>query len=112
MFWFWGTCGAFVYAAPFLVLSLWADGQDKAGRWKAFASFVVSLVTGCIFAEGFTRSVEQVVMKLVNIDVTAIALIVGVASNYIWPKLLRRLGTEIDKAIVKRTGLDTESLGL
>ncbi|AKU43451.1 hypothetical protein CPT_Sansa47 [Caulobacter phage Sansa] len=97
MLWMWGIAGAFVYAVNALILALWNDGSSSLARHRAIAEFAAALITGAIFAEGFASGLQAWVVKLVAVDHRAVALTIGWASNYIWPKLLRKLGEGVDK---------------
>jgi hypothetical protein len=101
MLFIWGLAGAVVYAVNALILSLWSEGQTNLGRVRAMAEFAAALFTGAIFAEVFSPGLQSVVVKVIQIDQKAVALTIGWASNYLWPKLLRKLGERVDKADLK-----------
>lgn len=101
----WGLAGAFVYATNALIFHLWNEGQTKEGRIKAAFEYVSALVTGAIFAQGFTGAVMTILAGGINInghqfelnvDRVAVALTIGWSSNYLWPRLLRKIGKRVD----------------
>lgn len=96
MLWFWGVSGAFVYAANALIFSLWADGATVRSRLRGVAEFVTALITGAIFAQGFSGVAEHLIERWIKTEPVAVALTIGWASNYLWPKLLRKLGDRVE----------------
>lgn len=105
MLWMWGIAGAFVYATNALILALWNDGATRSGRIRAGVEYAAALVTGAIFAEGFSNVIVRTLAAGVNlngyqfemdVDAVAVALTVGWSSNYLWPRLLRQLGKRVD----------------
>jgi hypothetical protein len=112
----WGLLGAFIYAANSLILGLWADGATQSRRAKALAEFFAALLTGAIFAGGLSVGFETAISRglVVNgiklhgdVNRVTIALTVGWASNYLWPKLLRRLGRKVDSQVSLKVEAET-----
>lgn len=108
--WAWGFAGAFVYAAPIFSMTLWADSRGDAetrrlSRLQGATSFGVSLITGGILAAGLTQVVigaaaagiafQNFTLRL-QLDPVSAALTIGLSCNFLWPKLLRRLGELAD----------------
>lgn len=105
MLWMWGVAGAFVYATNALILGLWNDGVTPRGRAKAVFEYVAALATGGIFAQGLTGVILAVLSSGVNInghqfqmdvDPIAVALCIGWSSNYLWPRVLRKIGARVE----------------
>lgn len=101
----WGAAGAFVYATNALILALWNDGATQRGRGKALAEYAVSILTGVIFAAAGAEILSGIIATGITIngfalrmDVNPIAaaLTVGWSSNYLWPRILRKLGNSVD----------------
>lgn len=106
MIFLWGVAGAFVYATNSLILQLWNRGATWPDRQRALAEYGVSLATGGLFAVGLTETLQQVAASGFNLNGMAIrgtfkdvpvALTVGWAANYLWPRLLRKLGQVVEK---------------
>lgn len=101
----WGAAGAFVYAANALIFGIWNDGATRAARIRSMTEFTVSILTGSIAAAGLTRPLVSVLDAGLNLngfqfrldpDQVAVALTIGWVSNYLWPKLLRKIGARVD----------------
>ena len=110
MLWMWGIAGAFVYATNALILGLWNDGATHHGRLRAVVEYLAALATGAIFAQGFTNVIVRTLGAGVNlngyqfqmdVDVVAVALTVGWSSNYLWPRVLRKLGKRVDAMTIE-----------
>lgn len=104
MWWLWGSLGAFVYGVNVLIFALWDEGRSRFARIRATAEFGAALITGAVFAQGFTPTLHSVAVQWLKVDAIAVALTIGWASNYLWPKLLRKLGERVDRLDVKGTG--------
>lgn len=105
MLWMWGVAGAFVYATNALILGLWNDGATPRGRIKSSVEYVAALATGGIFAEGLTGVIVGVLATGVNVngyqlkmegDPIAVALCIGWSANYLWPRILRKIGARVE----------------
>lgn len=105
MWWAWGLAGAFVFGVNNWIFALWNTGQTAAGRLKATAEFVAALLTGAIFAQAWTGSAHRFIGQWFAADMIAVALTIGWASNYLWPRILRRLGEQVDKLDLKGPGI-------
>jgi len=101
----WGAAGSFIYAANALILGLWNDASTKPQRIRAVVEFIVALTTGGIAAAGITRPLVGVLDAGVNVngvnfrlepDQIAVALTVGWVSNYLLPRLLKKIGDRVD----------------
>lgn len=101
----WGAAGAFVYAANALVFGLWNDGATRIARIKAVTEFLVAILTGSIASAGLTRPIVSFLDAGLDLngipfridpDQVAVALTIGWVSNYLWPKLLRKIGARVD----------------
>lgn len=101
----WGAAGAFVYAVNALILALWNDGATASGKAKACAEFAAAICTGVVAAAGLTSLSLGILRAGVVIggtqlrltpDEIAVALTLGWSSNYLWPRVLRRLGQKVD----------------
>lgn len=105
MLWLWGMAGAFVYAANACILDVW-NATRPSDRHKALAHFAVALVTGAVFAQGFGAVFQGLVASglvmggltlKADLDLVPAGLTVGWAANYLWPRILRKLGDAVDK---------------
>lgn len=96
LLWLWGVAGAFVFAVNALIFAVWSTGANRGGRLRAAAEFVAALITGGVAAQGFTPTLQNVAMHYFQTDGVAVALTIGWASNYVWPKLLHKLGERVD----------------
>ena len=100
--WAWGALGAVIFAGPVLAMKIYADSAGDAGadhRRRALAAltFVIAVITGAATAQAFASVAQDLAAHLVKLPRTAAALIVGVSANFLWPKIVRRLGQEVDK---------------
>lgn len=105
MIFLWGVAGAFIYATQSLILRLWDHGETWSGRSKALAEYALALATGGLFALGGAAVVQRVLHAGVTVngmtlkaevEIIPVALTVGWAANYLWPKILRKLGQAVD----------------
>lgn len=96
LLWLWGGLGAFVFAVNALIFALWNTPGNRSGRYRACAEFSAALITGGVAAQGFTQTLQSVALHYFQVDSVAVALTIGWASNYVWPRLLRKLGKRID----------------
>lgn len=101
----WGAAGAFVYAVNALILQLWNEGATPKGKTKAIAEFFAALATGTVAAAGLSGVITKLLEAGIVIggatlrmspDQIAVALTVGWSSNYLWPRVLRKLGQKVD----------------
>lgn len=99
MWWWasWGMAGAFVYGQAALIFAIWDSGGTPCRRYKAVAEFVAGLITGAVFAAGWTPTLRDFVAKWIEADGVAVALWIGWVSNYLWPKLLKLFGARVEK---------------
>lgn len=106
MIFLWGMAGAFTYATNSLILQLWNKGATWPDRYRAGAEYLLSLATGGLFALGLTEVLQGMAAKGLTLNGLAIrgefkeipvALTVGWAANYLWPKILRKLGDAVEK---------------
>jgi hypothetical protein len=96
MFWAWGLLGAFIYGINTLLLTTITANHSTRDRILACSLFFASLITGSVFAEAFTDPAQRFIARWISLDDSAVALTIGWASNYIWPKILRALGRKVD----------------
>lgn len=106
-----GAGGAFCYAAGTLGLKVF-DAATPREKLRAAIEFLIQLVTGALAAACFSPTAQALVengvsigstMLKANIHEVPIALTLGWVSNYLWPKILRKLGEAVDKGIAVRT---------
>ena len=102
----WGMAGGFVYAAQALVLELWNDRATIRSQTKAAAQFVIALVTSAVVAAAMTSSLQSLIGSglivggvtiRANVGEVPVALTLGWASNYLWPKMLKWLGAVVER---------------
>jgi hypothetical protein len=105
MNWAWGSAGAFVYGINALIFVRWAEGATVMRRSRAMAEFLAAVATGAIFAQGFTSVFTKIIAHGFTFDGISlhgdvpeltVALTIGWSSNYLWPRLLRKLGKKVD----------------
>ena len=99
--WAWGGVGALIFAGPGLALKLTAiPGEDVAAdhreHVRAIAIAVLAVMTGAVSAQAFAGVAQEWASKMVHLPLTASALIVGVSANFLWPKIVRRMGERVD----------------
>jgi len=91
----WGFFGAFVYAAPRLLVA-WAGGRRTTGT----AECIIALAIGAIGSAGFTQFIGDVVRQSQPADLRAIAVVLGMISNPVAPSIVHLMGT----GLVRRLG--------
>lgn len=96
MYWLWGALGAFVFAVNAFIFAVWSGTPTRGSQLRAFAEFVAALLTGAICAQGFTETLQPYASHWIKVDTVAVALTIGWVSNYLWPRLLRKLGERVD----------------
>ena len=99
--WAWGAVGAVIFAGPVLALKLTAvPGEDAAAdhreHVRAIAIAVLAILTGAVSAQAFAGVAQEWASKVVHLPLPASALIVGVSANFLWPKIVRRMGRDVD----------------
>lgn len=85
----WGVLGAFVYAAPRVLVS-WADSRstDKP-MLPHIAEFLISLTFGPIFSAGFGPFVAGYLTRESSHELRAIALVIGMVANPASPLVVK-----------------------
>jgi hypothetical protein len=96
---FWGALGAFVYAAPRLLILL-GGKVDSHRLWAGALEFAVSLAIGPIGAAGFTEFIASSLHQSGSAPHRAIAVVLGMIANPVSPTIVQTLGT----GIVRRLG--------
>ena len=107
--WAWGAAGALMLAGGALGLKLCADlmadtAGDKRRIRLALLNAALSIMTGAVIAQAFAGVAQDWANYLVHLSRTAAALIVGCSANFLWPKIVRRLGDAADKGDIPHTG--------
>lgn len=93
---FWGLCGAFVYAAPRLLVSLTELISGAPARlWLVLAEFAVSLSFGPIGAAGFSQFVANTLHQTTVPELRAIAVVIGMIANPTAPLLVHLFQEQI-----------------
>lgn len=90
----WGLLGAFVYAAPRLIVTL-SEERAPSKRWMPWAEFFISLVTGPIGSAGFAQLVGITIHQTAVADLRAIALVIGMVANPVSPAIVHLVGENI-----------------
>lgn len=91
---FWGLLGAFVYAAPRLLVTL-SEIQTAGRRWLPWAEFVLALTFGPIGAAAFTPIGSDMVGWKGAANLRALALMIGMVANPIAPAVVHLVTDQI-----------------
>lgn len=91
----WGLLGAFVYAAPRLVVAFSEQREGPPVLWLPVAEFVIALACGPIGAAGFTQLIADFIRKSNPADLRAIALVIGMVANPLAPSIVHLVGEGI-----------------
>jgi hypothetical protein len=91
---FWGLLGAFVYAAPRLLVVL-AEKAPTKPVWIHLAEFLLALCLGPIGASAFTPIVAEIIGWHGDANLRATALVVGMVANPIAPTVVNLVGDMI-----------------
>lgn len=95
----WGFFGAFIYAATVYATTVWGDMPLSNNRRKrALAELIIGVIVGPVMAEGFGPSLLHVQL-LHALDVRGVSLGIGITANYLWPRLVRILGSWVIRRI-------------
>jgi len=95
----WGLMGAFVYAAPRLLLLLSAK-VDARRVIFGIAEFLVALTIGAIGATGFSAFIGAAIHQTNVGEIRAVALTLGMIANPVAPTIVHVLST----GVVRRLG--------
>lgn len=100
IFWsLWGFLGAFVYAAPRLIVA-WSEARAAAKPFgMRVAEFVIALTFGPIFAAGFGPFAAHYLGREADQEVRALALVIGMVANPAAPLLVRLVTGDILRRI-------------
>jgi hypothetical protein len=90
----WGVLGAFVYAAPRLLIAA-ADRNPNREAWTPWAEFAVALLTGTISAAGCGALVASTIHQTQLADLRAIGLVIGMVANPVAPAIVHLIGDNI-----------------
>lgn len=90
----WGVMGAFVYAAPRLLVSL-SDQKPDRRAWMPWAEFVIAITIGAIGAAACSGLVASTIHQTQSADLRAIGLIVGMVANPVAPAIVHLVGENI-----------------
>ena len=94
----WGLGGAFVYASSRLITALFADAElTPRMRTKAWAQFAVAIVFGPLAAGAVTG--EAVRLSGGKLGEAAVALVIGLSANALWPLLVDEAGKGLKRLI-------------
>lgn len=84
----WGLAGAFVYAAPRLLISLTEAGAAGFYLWRHVAAFIVALAFGPIAGAGIAPFLASEFHRTVIAEHRAIAIVIGMVANPVAPSIV------------------------
>lgn len=87
----WGLAGALIYAGARLIAQL-LGAEVLTGRrtWRAVAQFTLAMVAGPAFAAALSSTVMKIAAA--HADVDAVAFLLGLSANTIWPIFVDGVG--------------------
>jgi hypothetical protein len=88
----WGAAGAFIYAAPKLVLCFFTARAAKLPWGRCLAEFPVSMLTGTIMAAAFSQWISKTFGQG---DMSAVAAVIGMMANTVAPGMIEGAPTMI-----------------
>lgn len=92
----WGIAGAFIYAAPKLLISLSEDEVDgNPHRARHIAAFVLALTFGPIAGAGFGPLLAAEFHRTSLAELRAIAIVVGMVANPVAPQVVHLVSDTI-----------------
>jgi hypothetical protein len=91
----WGLLGAFVYAAPRLVVAIGEAQAVGRSAFRQLAEFLVALAFGPIFSVGFGPWAAHWLEKEGHPETRALALVIGMVANPLAPALVKVATGEI-----------------
>jgi hypothetical protein len=93
--WFWGVCGAFIYAGPKWVVELISARENKASRLLIHLELAVSLMVGGIGAAAF----GQVALTTLRLqDHNSVSALIGLFANRLAPAIVDKGSNVIENA--------------
>ena len=91
---FWGVLGAFVYAAPRLLVSI-SDFKPDRRAWMPWGEFAIAMLIGAIGAAACGGLVASTIHQTQSADLRAIGLILGMVANPVSPAIVHLVGENI-----------------
>lgn len=93
--WIWGLAGAFLYAAPKLILCM---SRDSETGWKnCIATFCVAMIAGPVLAESFGPWLGYRFEWMIEPDGRALFVTIGLTGNPTAPLLIRLVRGHISR---------------
>jgi hypothetical protein len=102
--WFWGFCGAFIYAAPRLSACLFSAQETGAPWAKCAVDGAFAVVIGPISAGAFTGSVQSYWGLTSNEHLPAVSAMIGLLANPLAPSAIEVLSVGFLERLRKLTG--------
>lgn len=103
MLWLWGGAGAFVFAAPRLLVCIQAC--KESGRAACVLEFIFAILIGVIGAEGVGPAASQWLHRTAEYEVRALAVFLGLLANPAAPGLVKLMSAQsMLRAILKSLG--------
>lgn len=89
MLFVWGLCGAFIYAAPQLVICCRGTGK------LCILEFGLALAIGGMAAGGYAAWLGHYLQHAIFYDRTAFAITIGLIANPLAPLVVKMLGSRL-----------------
>lgn len=100
----WGASGAFVYAAPKLVVALSEARAQGRPAFLAILEFLIALPVGLIAAAGLGPFVADTLQRTALNECTALAVVIGMVANPLSPLLVKVLSNKFLRRIGETNG--------
>lgn len=94
----WGFLGAFMYAAPKLLVC-WRAADWHLNCYRCAFESLVALSTGAIAAAAFSPAVSHYLNRMAEHDARAIATILGLLANPLAPLFVKAMGIRLMRQV-------------
>lgn len=89
--WFWGLCGAFIYAGPRWVISLSTARDTKGSTILCTLEMFIALAVGPMAAAVFGELVNAVVLTTLHVkEDNAVYGLIGLFANRVAPEMVEK----------------------
>lgn len=104
--WFWGLCGAFIYAAPRFSACLYGSSSAPCGKCVIDGAF--AMVVGPIAAAAFTASISARLGLKADGDMNAASALIGLLANPVAPGAIQVMVDGAMTKLKKLLGIETQ----
>ena len=104
----WGFLGAFIYAAPNLIVCVFEARSSGGSSLRCWLEFVVALMVGTIAAAAFSPALHMMWSLGAREYLTGIATMIGLTANVVAPKIVRLAPDAIEQRMSRILKVDSQ----